>query len=321
MRKIYKTVEHYVKEHLLVFKHMHFRRTGKKPAEQLLVMMVDGKHYHGGMCDRFKGIVSSYAYCKQRNIGFRILYTYPFQLTDYLVPASYDWTLKSGEYSDCFRDSMIMYYRSEYGKRLLRLRTRKQIHYYGNTDFLDLLNSTGGTSYSWGGLFKELFKPSPALAARLESLKAKIGQQYNATVFRFQNMLGDFPEYKFKAIGDEDEKERLIGKCLSAVKDNMERYGSGIPMLVTSDSVTFLQKAAEIDGVFIIPGSLVHMDGGDNSRRQELAESYMKSFLDFFMIAGAQHVICVMAGHMYNTQFPAYAAKVNDVPFERIVTE
>ena len=134
-------------------------------------------------------------------------------------------------------------------------------------------------------------------------------------------MLGDFPEYKFKAIGDEDEKERLIGKCLSAVKDNMERYGSGIPMLVTSDSVTFLQKAAEIDGVFIIPGSLVHMDGGDNSRRQELAESYMKSFLDFFMIAGAQHVTSIGVRQMYHTLFPAYAAKVNDIPFERIELE
>ena len=105
------------------------------------------------------------------------------------------------------------------------------------------------------------------------------------------------------------------------LSSNMERYGSGIHMLVTSDSVTFLQKAAKIDGVFIIPGSLVHMDGGDNSRRQELAESYMKSFLDFFMIAGAQHVTSIGVRQMYHTLFPEYAAKVNDIPFERIELE
>lgn len=54
--------------------------------EPLYIAMVDGEAYHGGMCDRFKGIITLYAYCKYQNLPFRIRYTYPFRLEDYLSP-------------------------------------------------------------------------------------------------------------------------------------------------------------------------------------------------------------------------------------------
>lgn len=50
------------------------------------IAMVDGEAYHGGLCDRFKGIISLYAYCKCSGLPFRIRYTYPFRLEDYLAP-------------------------------------------------------------------------------------------------------------------------------------------------------------------------------------------------------------------------------------------
>ncbi len=56
---------------------------GGKPA---CIAMVDGEAYHGGLCDRFKGIISLYAYCKCSGLPFRIRYTYPFRLEDYLAP-------------------------------------------------------------------------------------------------------------------------------------------------------------------------------------------------------------------------------------------
>lgn len=65
--------------------------TTKNPA---YIAMVDGTAIHGGMCDRFKGIITLYAYCKYRGLPFRIKYTHPFRLEDYLSPAVYDWTLK-----------------------------------------------------------------------------------------------------------------------------------------------------------------------------------------------------------------------------------
>ena len=89
----YRIIEHIIKERILTFKDLSFSRTSR-PEYQTAVAMVDGKQYHGGMCDRFKGMVSLYAYCKQRGIEFRILYNYPFDLSEYLVPSSYDWRLK-----------------------------------------------------------------------------------------------------------------------------------------------------------------------------------------------------------------------------------
>lgn len=99
--------------------------------------MVDGETFHGGLCDRFKGIISLYAYCKYRGLPFRIRYTYPFRLEDYLAPAAYDWTLREGEYTDNPLYSRILYMRGEHlAARLLTLNTRKQIHFYTNRDLL-----------------------------------------------------------------------------------------------------------------------------------------------------------------------------------------
>ena len=212
----YRIIEHIIKERILTFKDLSFSRTSR-PEYQTAVAMVDGKQYHGGMCDRFKGMVSLYAYCKQRGIEFRILYNYPFDLSEYLVPSSYDWRLKEGEFSGCFRDCRIIYLRGESGHRLARLRTKKQIHFYGNMDILDVLNKDRGTSYRWGELFKELFRPSEALASQLADLHTGIGEEYDAAVFRFQNLLGDFPEYRFKPLESRQERERLKEKHPDAV--------------------------------------------------------------------------------------------------------
>ncbi len=85
--------------------------------------MIDRETFHGGMCDRFKGIISLYAYCKYLGKPFRIKYTYPFRLEDYLLPASYDWTLKDNEYTDNPLYCKILYMRGEHlATRLLNLK-------------------------------------------------------------------------------------------------------------------------------------------------------------------------------------------------------
>ena len=65
-----------------------------KSGQPVYVAMVDGRAFHGGICVLFNGIVSLYAYCKYRNLPFRIRYTYPFRLEVFLSPATYDCTLK-----------------------------------------------------------------------------------------------------------------------------------------------------------------------------------------------------------------------------------
>ena len=48
-------------------------------------------------------------------------------------------------------------------------------------------------------------------------------------------------------------------------------------------------------------------------------DTYLKSFVDFFMLAGSERVFSLGTSEMYPTEFPMYAAKVNGVPFERVL--
>ena len=67
--KKYKLLElrHRVKEVILATRiALKSNELGKPVSRQPLhVAMVDGESFHGGMCDRFKGIISLYAYCHE----------------------------------------------------------------------------------------------------------------------------------------------------------------------------------------------------------------------------------------------------------------
>lgn len=283
----------------------------------MLVFMVnDAKGFYiGGMVDRFKGIISTYAWCKQRNIDFRIRHVFPFELADYLKPAQYDWRLREHEYTTCIWDARLMRARGEYGRRLVKMRLKnEQIHYYGNRDFLQYVNQTGGTDYSWGELFKEIFQPQEKLQIIVENKQAEIGQNYISAVFRFQNLLGDFEEYKYRALNDEKNREELIGKCFNGLID-LQKQHLGTPILVTSDSSTFIRKVSELSGIYTIGGERVHMGCNANADY----DTYLNSFVDFYMLANSQRVFSLGTVEMYPTQFPMYAAKVNNVPFDRVL--
>lgn len=325
----YKMLEkkHALKETVLAYKiALKSKMMGKPVGDRpVYIAMIDGSAVHGGMCDRFKAIISLYAYCKYTGNPFRIKYTYPFKLEDYLSPATYDWRIKEGEYTDNPRYSRILYMRKEYlARRLLKLKTQKQIHFYGNRDSLAYINESflgqgnASEAFTWGGLFRELFRPGPVLEERIQAVSTELGDNYDAAVFRFQNLLGDFKEYSFKSIGDKSEAEKLIEKCLQAIKALKADMGDRA-LLVTSDSVTFLQRAVQIEGVHIIPGKLVHMDGCKDEPVENKYEIYLKSFLDFYVLSGARKIYRIGTSYMYPSEFPMYAAKVHDIPFESIV--
>lgn len=327
--KKYKMLElrHRVKELMLwvkiAIKSPYMQRPSSE--EPLLIAMVDGESFHGGLCDRFKGIISLYAYCKKHHYPFRIRYTFPFRLEDYLLPADYDWTLKEGEYTDHPRYCRVLYMRGEhYAKRLLNLHVKKQIHFYTNRDLLSRINEayrnaeSDDNGYDWGELFRELFRPGDVLQERLNCIAMQTGNDYDAAVFRFQNLLGDFKEYHFKALAEESEAESLLVQCL----DYVQRLKTASPhrlLLVTSDSVTFLNRVSQISGVYVIPGTLTHMDSAKHSTgSSDSLEHHIKSFLDFYMVSNARKIYRVGTPIMYPSQFPVYAAKVNNRPFESV---
>ncbi|MCL2650001.1 MAG: hypothetical protein FWD60_03115 [Candidatus Azobacteroides sp.] len=286
------------------------------PDKQLFIMVFDRKFLHGGLADRLKGIISTFHYCLCKGIEFRINHTYPFNLTDYLLPNEYNWKLR---YHDkvshhLFETKCANWIGTDLFKRLININTKKQIHCYASRNVISELNTYYQTNYEWGELFEKLFKLNPDVEKEINYHKNAIGSKYIACQFRFLALLGDFNEYDDPVLMKQ-EQEALIKKCLKVLTDLKNKYN--IPILVTSDSITFISRVSEIEGIYTLPGKPVHIDCVNPVNSHE----YMKTFIDFFMLSGAQKIYSAFTIEMYQSEFPLYAAKLNNVPFEKILIE
>lgn len=140
--------------------------------QTIVVAMVDGLVKHGGLTDRLRGVIYTYRWCKENQVPFRINFTYPFPLENFLVPNIYDWRLKPNELSKNSRISHPMYadvmgmhpwepfMRNYYFRFTMRrlLRKYKQVHVYSNL--------TGVEKEEYTILFNELFQPSDFFESR-----------------------------------------------------------------------------------------------------------------------------------------------------------
>lgn len=289
--------------------------------EKEVVFMVDGLLNHGGLSDRFNGIISTYAICKFKQYPFRISWTFPFHLDDYLNPRDYDWSIDESSHEVVKNHSTkaLVVLNDPNGRGLLNLNLRRQTHVYANMNLLSVINRKYHTEYKWHELFQELFKPAAGIEQQLKIHTERIGTDYIGIVFRFQQLLGDFKEGSYPTL-NQTERKKLIEKCLNAVSTIRKRHTNDA-VLVTSDSKTFLENVERLDKCYIIPGEIVHImfthDASYNT--------YMKSFIDFFMLSRAKKVYSVVTsemtidGHLFFTTFPEYAAKSNNIPFERII--
>ena len=280
---------------------------GKKENKTTIVVMIDGRQLHGGFADRIRGIVTIYQFCKDRKIPFYINYTYPFELNEFLEPNKYDWRIDKSNlvYNLNAAQPCLLYewmYPHKFHKwylKLLCLR-RKQLHVYTNSHFEYEKFSIG---------FNELFKPVPNLKVLIDKHKKSIGDKYNVMVFRFQQLLGDFKEGN-NIVLSEEKRQILISKCINKIRIMY----NGKKLLITSDSITFINKVKSLDFVYVIPGSVVHIDYTENAP----LSTYMKTFLDFFLIANADIIYLLLTDNMYKSGFPKTASKVFNRPFEVI---
>lgn len=135
--------------------------------------MVDGRCAHGGLVDRFKGIVTLYALSKVYNVPYYINYISPFNLNEVLCPNKYDWRITNEilDYS-LFRSRVLVAY-SEFKNpyRVLRIDLKKQNHVYYGYNSLKLINEVFNTNFEWGELFEELFLPSEELRNYIDDFK------------------------------------------------------------------------------------------------------------------------------------------------------
>lgn len=305
---IKKIAVHLVKEQLLLRKYYN----GCKSYESAYVSLIDDRRNSFGLTDRLKGIVSLYAFSKVKNVRYKCCFTYPFDLSYFLSPNQYNWIATSDEISDNPNCTKILILQGENGKRLLMYNSKKQLHAYINRNYIPIINQVFHKNFEWGKLFLELFKPTFALQSELNHHLSIIGTEYIGCVFRFQSLLGDFKEYNFPTLSI-DMQDQLINKCIKQLIEIQNQYGKKI--LLTSDSSKFIQAASLINNLYTMKGKVVHLDCTTN----EDTSVYMKSFVDFFMLSKAERIFSIGTADMYPTEFPFYAAKINDIPFERIL--
>lgn len=285
---------------------------GNKGEGNPIVVVVDGSTFHGGLTDRWKGIISLYAYSKAIGRDFKIHYVYPFDLSDFQVPSQYDWMISPEHVSKNFFSALMLRLTGKTTLELLQnLPIDKQIHVYSNRDFIDVVNGTFATHYTWHGLFNELFKPSPLLQQAIDVHSVNMANGYIAVAFRMQNLLGDYPEYEYQAT-DSKRQEEIIELCMSFLRQLHEKCGKRI--LVTSDSCKMTEIATSLPYVWTNPGKSVHVDKMTSAPD----EYYLKSFVDFYLLARAQKVYSVTTKEMYVSDFPRYAALTGNIPFERV---
>lgn len=289
-----------------------------KSNEVIIVNIYQGKVHAGGLADRFKGIISTYYVCKKYNLNYKLLYTDPFPLTDFLVPNTYDWSIEQQNISydldkikrivlDTTQDTAFQHKKQK--KYMLNKisKINKQTHVYTNAGFAYEIN--------YSELFSDLFKPSKRLAISLEKQQKEIGGQYISVSCRFLDLLGDFNEpFGYHEQLTDYNAEKLIRLLLEEIQNLHIKYPKH-KILVNSDSKTFLERVKVFRYVFVIDGNIIHID---NSLNLYTYEMYEKTFLDFFAIAQADHIFLLQSGKMFYSGYPLAASKIYNRPFQTI---
>lgn len=310
-----------VREPKLICKYYRPFFLGKKENEGLNIFMVDGRVGHGGMFDRLKGAISVYAISKVHQKDFRIHFTYPFELQKYLEPNSYDWRISSEHVIYSFPHSRPLFLYGEcYEPRRLFKKRKCESHFYYGYNSLDKINASYGTSFDWGELYRELFKPTAYLQQYINRYQQEIGSNYIVIHTRFLNLLGDKVETAINPELSDSEKEVLKRKMHQAIQDLIMRKDDvdniKPRVMIASDSMNFIAYMQEqMPDIYVVSGTVKHIDTAGETADAE----NIKMFLDYYLISGANKVYNLVGQGMWNSAFSEYAAKIGGKEFERII--
>ena len=301
----------FINELSFIKKYYHVKLT-KNNNHSLVVFMLDGKYSTCGFADRLRGIITSYAYAKAKNIEFKILHEFPFRMADYLQPNLIDWEISENEVShNLLQAHPIVMMNKSRGTRLFYIFSKKQHHIYTNINALNLINKHYKTSFKYSDLYFELFKPSEQLKCEILKYNYYINQGYISVSFRFMQLMGDFKD-NYGLILEDQEQQKLIEKCINFVIYLHNIHKETKYVLVTSDSIKFLNIVKKLEFVFIVPGETGHIGFCNDNK------IILKTMLDFNLISLAKKVYMGYSGKMYKSHFAKSAAETTNTPFEAI---
>lgn len=312
---LYIKCDYWCRELVLKRRYYTKEKQFKRHEEKVVIFMVDGKCFHGGLADRLKGIMSLYYECKRMGIVFKIFWRYPFRLEDFLCPNSCDWSVDDEFvcYNRKYSNPCIIFQKDSAMKnvnidRWIQKKINQsynQIHAYMNTKIYPT------TLYHI--LFNELFKPTVSLQTEIDYHIHQMNNDYVSVSFRFLGLLGDFNEKNCRVL-DNASQILLMEKCKMKLL-NLFTAIQESKIFVASDSKKFQKYVSDFDFVYIIKGGISHIDTKSVKVDQD---SFQKTFLDFLIISKAKRVYLFQTDGMYKSDFPYLAACVGNVEFIRV---
>ena len=307
VRKIINAVRNYKVYKTYYSVHNKIPETVKKSC---VIYCADGHIKHGGLADRLYGILTTYALCKIKNIRFYIYYVYPYDLSLFLVPGSYDWRISEKEITYNSRYAVpksVMGGCRKITKNAIKIRGVRQIHFYSNFKYLETINNIFKTDFTYKQLFDELFTFSQFFMKDFSFYQKKLPEKYTSLQIRIQNALNDFDDVGCITLG-QTEQENLIHVCNQKIKSVYEKYH--VLILLTSDSEKLLNRMKEMDKGFgrivTIPGEIIHTDTVSDSSY----ELNKKTFIDFFLLAEGQPVCQIKDPYIYVSGFSIMGAHI-----------
>ena len=291
----------------------------KENKKKRVVLIYNEHKVSGGLADRIKGIISVYKTSKEQGLEFKILFTHPFDLGKYLAPNLVDWRITEEELNYNTNITDVCYVPSRIGSKF---ELEKQEEWFGNEfrkefcEFHVTTNAAYCYKYDFHTLFNELFKPTAYSESLIAKHKEVLKEDYISTSFRFLDLLGDFNEVSGRNLKlTKSEREKLIKDSLLPL-ELLHRLHPQKPILVNSDSKTFLQATAELGYTYVVPGEISHIDnksntGGDNAND--------KMFTDFLLIANAGSIYLFKTNRlMFTSGFPKQASLINRRPYYKV---
>lgn len=310
-----KKLSKYLKYTIVFTKRLKYA-TFKASPNKRIVVCFDGSFSHGGLVDRFKGIVSYYHLSKMLGYDFHIDFNHPFILTRYLKPNKIRWDLWEKIRWNPFQTKIIISYNDFHinPKDSILSSKARTFYVYSNIDYLQIMEpalSQEEVSKLWADNFHELFDVAPELKILLD--------RYNKVPFiaihtRFTTLLGDFNDTT-KEILSISNQQKLIESVIDKVKKELPYKENEV--IVFSDSNIFVEAIATAMQFTTIEGKPIHMDFSSSKKTSE--SEHLKTFLDFMLLSCATYVYFIKIGPMYASDFSKYASMVGYKPFKRIL--
>ncbi len=280
-----------------------------------LYFIVDESNSYCGITDRLKAAVGLYWIAQQNGVDFKFIHSAGFDIREYRVPNKVQW---SAELSDI---TILPWMKQRFDyippfNTIPSLKKKKTYtcQYYAGKNIIEMLDVPEWQKV-WRGLFNDLFAPSELVRKTAEEYD--LPDLYVVVNARFINSLEHSEDVGYNTPLPPEKRSRLIDAVLEKVA--FCQAESEVPVIVYSDSVTFLKAASESGFRICDP------DGVGNIMNQGVSDKVkLMTFVNLFHIARADKIFSILnlegfpANCLYKSQYPRYAAIIGDKPFVRI---